>query len=119
MSGTFWYQLLVGVSAFLRRKVPVVDDVLSCNEQEIFPTTSLDKNYTEFEFQTDQNYYVNLIQTYLALKLKFVKGRGYETYNAKENKKDHRREAKTDEEKAAAEEEQEALVPLVSSYSEK
>ena len=60
-----------------------------------------------------------MIHTYLALKFKFVKGRGYETYNAKENKKDHRREAKTDEEKATAAGEQEALVPLISRYSEK
>jgi len=46
----------------------------------------------------------------LALKLKFVKGRGYETYNSKEVKKEHKEEAKADEEETA---EEEAPVPLV------
>ena len=56
--------------------VPVVDDVLSSHEQEICPTTSLDENTIEFEFQTDRNVYVDLRQTNLALKSKLVKGRG-------------------------------------------
>ena len=47
-----------------------------------------------FEFQTDRNYYVDLRQTYLALKLKLVRGRGYETYNSKEVKKEHKEDAK-------------------------
>ena len=47
-------------------KVPVVDDVLSSHEQEIYPTTSLDENCIEFEFQTVRNCYVDLRQKYLA-----------------------------------------------------
>ena len=47
--------------------------------------------------------YIDLRQTYLALKLKLVKGRGYETYNTKEVKKEHKEEAKA-EEKTAEEE---------------
>ena len=43
--------------------VPVVDDVLSSHEQEIYPTTSLDENSIEFDFQTDRNVYVDLLQT--------------------------------------------------------
>ena len=85
-------------------KVPVVDDVLSSHEQEIHPTTSLD------EFQTDRNYYVDLRQTYVALKLKLVRGRGYETYNTKEVKKEHKEEAKAKEEETS---EEEAPVSLV------
>ena len=50
-------------------------------------------------------------QTYLALKLKLVTGRGYETYNTKEVKKEHREEAKAEEEETA--EDEEAPVPLV------
>ena len=69
-------------------KVPIVDNVLCSHEQEIYPTTSLDENCIEFEFQTDRNYYVNLRQSFLALKLKFVKGRGYNTYNSKEKEKE-------------------------------
>ena len=45
----------------------------------------------------------------MALKLKFVKGRGYETYNSKEVKKEHKEEAKAEEEEAAEQE----PVPLV------
>ena len=55
-NNNFSYQLLVAVSGKsgnLRGKVPVVDDVLSSHEQEIYPTTSLDENCIELEFQTD------------------------------------------------------------------
>ena len=83
---------------------------MSSPKQEIYPTTSLDEYCIEFEFQTDWNYYVDLRQTYLALKLKLVRGRGYETYTTKEVKKEHKEEAKSEEEETA---EQEAPVPLV------
>ena len=82
----------MAVSGNLGGKVPVVDDVLSSHQQEIYPTTSLDENCIEFEFQTDRNYYVDLRQSFLALKLKFVKGRGYDTYESKEKKKEHKDE---------------------------
>ena len=91
MSSNFRYQTFVAVSGNLGRKVPLVDDVLSSHEQEIYPTTSLDENCIEFEFQMDRNYYIDLRQTYLALKLKLVKGLGYETYNTKELKKEHKK----------------------------
>ena len=106
MSSNFRYQPFVAVSGNLGGKVPVVDDVLSSHEQEIYPTTSIDENCIDFEFQTDRNYYVDLRETYLALKLKLVRGRGYETYNTKKVKKEHKEEAK-------AEEEETAEVPLV------
>ena len=81
MSSKFRYQYFVAVSGNLGGEVPVVNDVLSSHEQEIYPITSLDENCIEFEFETDRNYYVDLRQTYLALKLKLVRSRGYETYN--------------------------------------
>ena len=99
MSSIFRYQLFVAVSGNLGGKVPVVDDVLSSHEQEIYPTTSLDENCIEFEFQTDRNYCVGLRQTYLALKLKLVRGRDYETYNTKEAKKEHRKEERRQKQK--------------------
>ena len=77
----------MAVSGSLEGKVPVDDDILSSHEQEIYPTTSLDENCIEFEFQTDRNYYVDLRQRYLASNLKLVRGGGYETYNTKELKK--------------------------------
>ena len=73
-------------SGNLGRKDPVGDDVLSFHEQEIYPTASPHENCIEFEFRTDRNYYVYLRQTYLALKLKIVNVRGYETYNTKQEK---------------------------------
>ena len=89
-NNNFRYQPFVALSGNLGGKVPIVDDVLSSHEQEIYPTTSLDVNCTEFEFQTDRNYYVDLRQSFLALKLKFVKGRGYNTFESKEKKKEHK-----------------------------
>ena len=61
-------------------KIPVVDVVLAFHEQENYPTTSVDENSIESEFQTDRNVYVDLRQTYIALKIKLVKGQGFETY---------------------------------------
>ena len=86
----FRYRPFVPVSGNPRVKVPVVDDVLSCHEQKIYPTTSLDENSIEFEFQTDRNVYVDLRQTYLALKIKLVKGRGFDAYKTTEKKKEHK-----------------------------
>ena len=92
-NNNFRYQRFVAVSRNLRGKVPIVDDALSSHEQEIYPTTSLDENCIEFEFPTDRNYYVDLRQSFLALKLKFVKGRGYDTYESKEKKNEHKYES--------------------------
>ena len=89
-NNNFRYQPFVAVSGNLGGKVPFVDDVLSSHEQEIYPTTSIAENCMEFEFQTDRNYYVDLRQSFLALKLKFVKGRGYDTFESKENKTEHK-----------------------------
>ena len=72
-NNNFRYQSFVAVSGNLGGKVPIVDDVLSSHEQEIYPTTSLDENCIEFEFQTDRNYYDDLRQSFLALKLNLSK----------------------------------------------
>ena len=80
------------------------------HEQEVDPTTSLDNNCIELEFQTDLSYYFDLRQTYLASKLKFVKGHGYEAYNTKKVEKERKEEAKANEE---TKEDEEAAVPLV------
>ena len=113
MSSTFRYQAFVAVSGNLGGKVAVVEDVLSSHEQDIFPTTLFAENCIEFKFQTDRNYYVDLRQTYLALKLKLVRGRGYETYNTKEEKKEHKEEAKSEDEETAEEDDPVPLVTYV------
>ena len=59
--------------------------------------------YKEFEFLTDRSYYVDFRQRCVALKLKLVRGRGYETYKIKEAKKEHKEEAKAEEEETAEE----------------
>ena len=100
----------MALSGNLGGKVPVVEEVLSSHEQDIYPTTSLDENCIEFELQTDRNHYVDLRQTYLVLKMKHVMGRGYETYNTKEAKEEHKEEAKAEEEKTV---EEEAPAPFV------
>ena len=88
-NNNFRYQPFVAVSGNLEGNIPIVDDVLSSHEQEIYPTISLVENCIEFDFQTDRNYYVDLRQSFLVLNLKFVKGRGYDTYESKE-KKEHK-----------------------------
>ena len=88
----------------------LINHVESSHEQEIYPTTSLDENCIEFEIQGERNYCVDLRQTYLALKLNLVRGRGYETYNTKEVKQEHKEEGKAEEEETAEEDDP---VPLV------
>ncbi len=92
-NNNFRYQPFVAVSGSLGGKVPNLNDVLSSHEHEIYPTTSLDEKCIEFEFQTDRNCCVDLRQSFLALKLKFVKGRGYDTYESKEKKKEYKDES--------------------------
>ena len=92
MSWNFWYQPFVEVSGYLGRNISVFGIVLSSQEQEIYPTTSLDENCIEFEFQMDRNYYVDLRQTYLVLKLNFFNGRGHQTYNNTKGKKAEKRQ---------------------------
>ena len=92
MSSKFRYQTFVAVSG----KVPLVDDVLSSQKQQKYSNTSLEKNCKAFEFQTDQNYYVDWRQTILALKMKMIKNRSYKTYNHKNSKKQRKDESKED-----------------------
>ena len=108
-NNNFRYQPFASVSGNLGGKVPIVDDVLSSHEQEIHPTTSLDENCIEFEFQTDRNYYVDLRQSFLALKHKFFKRLGYDTYGSMEKKKEHKDESISFTETGTDEEEQEEV----------
>ena len=78
MSRNFRHQPFVAVSGNPGGKVPVVDDVLSSQEKQIYPTTSFEEN-GEFELQTDRNYYNDLRQTNVAWELKLVRGRGYKS----------------------------------------
>ena len=66
--------------------------MLSSYEQKIYLSTSLDENRIEFELQTDRNVCAVLRQTYLALKNKLVKGRGFDTYKTTEKKKEHNKD---------------------------
>ena len=102
----------MAVSGNLVGKVPVVYDVSSSHEQKIYPTTSLDENSVGFEFQTDLNYYVDLRQSYLALRVKLVIGRGYDIHKSKEAKKEHKNEEQSTEAATNGEEDDNHSVPL-------
>ena len=84
----FRYQHFVAVLGNLGGKFPIVEDALSSHEQVVRPTTSTDENCIEFEVQTDRKYHVDLRQSFLALKLEFVQGRGYYTYESIEKKEE-------------------------------
>ena len=103
MSSIFWYQPFVTVSGNLGGKFPVVDDVLLSQKLEIYPTTFFDGYCLELDCETDRNYEVDLRQTYLALKLKLLRCLGYETYNSKEVKKQHKEKATVEEEETVDE----------------
>ena len=105
----FRYQPFVAVSGNLGGKIPIVDDVLSSQEEEIYHTISLDENCKKIEFQTDQNYYVDLSQSFLALKIKFFKRRVYDMYESKDEKTEHKDESVVFIETGSDEEEQEEL----------
>ena len=92
-NNNFRYQFFVAVSGNLGVKVPIVDNVLSSHAQVTYPTASVDQNCIEFEFQRDRNYYVDLRQPFLALKLKFLKRRAHDTYESREKKKEHKGES--------------------------
>ena len=48
------------------------------------------KTAMSLNFKTDRNVYVDLRQTYLALKIKLVKGRGFDSYTTTEKKKERK-----------------------------
>ena len=83
----FRYQHLVAVSGNAGVTVPVLDEVLSSHKLEDYPTTSPNSNSIELEFQTDRNVYGALRQTYLALKIELLKGRGLDAYKTTKKKK--------------------------------
>ena len=111
MSRSFRYQLFVAVSEDLVRQVPLADGFLTSHEQETYLITSRDENCKEFYFQGNQNCYLDLRETYLALKVKVVKDHGYKTCNCRNFEKENKEDAKADTERA--EQEQEAPVLLV------
>ena len=84
----FRYQPFVAVCGHPGVKVPIVDNVLSFHELEVCPTTFLDENSIDFEFQTDRNVYMDLRLLYLGLKINLVKGSGFDNYKTTE-KKEH------------------------------
>ena len=97
MSCSFWYQPFVAVSGIPGGVVPIFDDVVLSRERKIYPNTSIDENRIEFDFQADRIEYVDLRQTNLSSEMKFVRGGGYESYNSKEVKKEHKEETTAEE----------------------
>ena len=106
----------MAVSGNLKGKFPVVVDVLFSHEIQIYPTTSLDENCIVIEFQSNRSYYIDLRQTYLASKLKFVRSCGHEAYNIEKVTEEHKEEAKADVE--TEEGKQEAPATLVTNVKD-
>ena len=75
MSSNIPYQPFETTSVHLCGNTPAADNVLLSHDQKYYPNTSLDENYIEFEYRNNRNYYIDLRQAYLALKVKTVKGR--------------------------------------------
>ena len=48
--------------------------------QKVFPSTSLDENSNEFEFETDRNLCLDMRDTHLSLNLQYFKGRLFDAY---------------------------------------
>ena len=76
MTKFFQYQLVVAVSGNHGAEVPVVDNVLSSHDQNVYPTFQKLRKYLTFKLQVERRYYVGSRQTFLALKKKFVEGHG-------------------------------------------
>ena len=95
---SYRYRTFAALPRNIGTQDPKGHGILSFHEQEKYPTSSLYENCIDFKFQTDLNYYVELRPVNLALKLIFVKGCGYETYNTKEVKKKRKEETQAYEE---------------------
>ena len=109
-NNNFRYQPFVAVSGNLEGKVTIVDDVLSSHEQEIYPTTSLDENCIEFEFQTDQNYYETVFS---GIEAQICQRTWLRTYESKEKKKEHKDESVVFTERGTDDEEEQGEVARV------
>ena len=66
--------MFVAVSGNLGGKVRIINDVLSYREQDYHSSTLLHENCIEFEFESKRNYNVALRQSFLVLKLIFIRG---------------------------------------------
>ena len=84
----------MAVSENLGAKIPIVDFFLSFHEHKTNPLPHAMETPWSLNLQTDRKYYVDLRQTYLALKMNLVKGLAYETYNTKEVKRNTKKKQK-------------------------
>ena len=76
----FRYGAFTNCSLEIFDKVPVLETNMSSYTQEVFPRTSLDENRNEFEFETDRNLYLDMVDTHLSLKLQLFKGRLFDAF---------------------------------------
>ena len=93
-SSNFRYGAFTNSSLEIFFKVPVLETIISSYIQEVFPSTSLDESSIEFEFETDRNLFLDMLDTHLNLKLQLFKGRFFEAF--KNEKAEHK--AKSEEE---------------------
>ena len=65
-------------------KVPILEPILWSNEQQIFPTNSLNESTTEFQLETDRIIFTDLRSTRLFIRGRVIKGDRTRLDNAKE-----------------------------------
>ena len=65
-------------------KVPILDPILWSNEQQIFPTNSLNESTIEFQLETDRNIFTDLRSTRLFIRGRVIKGDRTRLDNAEE-----------------------------------
>ena len=53
---------------------------MSSYPKKVFPSTSLDESSIEFEFETDRNFYLDMRDIHLSLKLQLFKGRLFDAF---------------------------------------
>ena len=56
-------------------KIPVLEPIESSHVQKVYPSTSLDENNIEFEFETDRSIYIDMRDIRLQIKFGLQKGR--------------------------------------------
>ena len=79
-------------------KVRDMEKIMSSYTQEVFPSTSLDGSSIEFEFETDRNFYLDMRDNHLRLKLQIFKGRLFDAFKKEIGEHKAKSEEDSDEE---------------------
>ena len=65
-------------------KIPVLEPIESSHIEQLYPSTSLDENSIEFEFETDRSIYLDMRDIHLQIKVSLQKGRLFDDFMKKD-----------------------------------